>query len=197
MMVMDDPSTLPSSIPASLADLDGSPARAAPPPCNGHSDPDADAEPEPAAAAAPPPSSPCLFFDLLTWDLRYYIYQLAFSGRVLHVYLLYRRGQQPDPRWRKGHAPIPAWFPNSPSVSPMDPPFADASIAPQWYWWSCVCGPDDLPAASKRRARKDDAAWLGRQMTLRDACPKGFFQVSDARETILGVSGWLRSCRRA
>lgn len=137
---------------------------------------------------ARPSTRAAAFFDILTWDLRYHIYQLAFGGRVVHVYLLYRRGLQADPRWRRGHAPIPAWFPNSPGVSVMDSPFADADVAPQWYWWSCVCGPDE--ASGKKGG-------IGSRMALRTACPRGFFQSDDARDAVLGVSGWLRSCRRA
>ncbi|GKT52963.1 hypothetical protein ColTof4_13066 [Colletotrichum tofieldiae] len=125
------------------------------------------------------PKSP--FFEVLTPDLRYYIYQLAFGRRILHLYLLYRRSLQPDVRWRKGHQPVPAWYPHSPGVSPMDPPFADASMTPQWYWWSCVCGPEDRRLETK----------------LSDQCPRGFFQTCGPKETYLGILPWLLTCRQA
>ncbi|WYZ40835.1 hypothetical protein EsH8_IV_001176 [Colletotrichum jinshuiense] len=139
----------------------------------------------PAAAISPAGSQDDVslgpFFDVLTFDLRYQIYQLAFGRKILHLYLLYRRSLQPDVRWRKGHQPVPAWYPHSPSVSPMDPPFADASMTPQWYWWSCVCGPEDRRLESK----------------LSDQCPRGFFQTCGPKETYLGVLPWLLTCRRA
>ncbi|GKT47796.1 uncharacterized protein ColSpa_07977 [Colletotrichum spaethianum] len=121
------------------------------------------------------------FFEVLTPDLRYYIYQLAFGRKILHLYLLYRRSLQPDVRWRKGHQPVPAWYPHSPGVSPMDPPFADASMTPQWYWWSCVCGPEDRRLDTK----------------LSDQCPRGFFQTCGPKETYLGILPWLLTCRQA
>ncbi|OLN83360.1 hypothetical protein CCHL11_03073 [Colletotrichum chlorophyti] len=121
------------------------------------------------------------FFEVLTFDLRYQIYQLAFGGKILHLYLLYRRSLQPDVRWRKGHQPVPAWYPHSPGVSPMDPPFVDATMKPQWYWWSCVCGPEDRKLETK----------------LSDQCPRGFFQTCGPKETYLGVLPWLLTCRRA
>ncbi|KAF9873075.1 hypothetical protein CkaCkLH20_09585 [Colletotrichum karsti] len=121
------------------------------------------------------------FFEVLTFDLRYQIYQLAFGGKILHLYLLYRRSLQPDVRWRKGHQPVPAWYPHSPGVSPMDPPFVDASMTPQWYWWSCVCGPEDRRLETK----------------LGDQCPRGFFQTCGPKETYLEVLPWLLTCRRA
>ncbi|KAL0932171.1 uncharacterized protein CTRU02_213124 [Colletotrichum truncatum] len=121
------------------------------------------------------------FFEVLTFDLRYQIYQFAFGSKTLHLYLLYRRSLQPDVRWRKGHQPVPAWYPHSPSVSPMDPPFVDATMTPQWYWWSCVCGPEDRKLETK----------LGYQ------CPRGFFQTCGPKETYLGILPWLLTCRRA
>ncbi|KAK1470398.1 hypothetical protein CTAM01_16833 [Colletotrichum tamarilloi] len=121
------------------------------------------------------------FFEVLSSDLRYQIYQLAFGRKILHLYLLYRRSLQPDVRWRKGHQPVPAWYPHSPSVSPMDPPFADASMTPQWYWWSCVCGPEDRKLETK----------------LSDQCPRGFYQTCGPKETYLGILPWLLTCRRA
>ncbi|KAK6209778.1 hypothetical protein QIS74_11362 [Colletotrichum tabaci] len=121
------------------------------------------------------------FFDVLTPDLRYYIYQLAFGRKILHLYLLYRRSLQPDVRWRKGHQPVPAWYPHSPGVSPMDPPSADASMTPQWYWWSCVCGPENRCLETK----------------LSDQCPRGFFQTCGPKETYLGILPWLLTCRQA
>ncbi|KAF5501585.1 hypothetical protein CGCS363_v006281 [Colletotrichum siamense] len=121
------------------------------------------------------------FFEVLTFDLRYHIYQLAFGSKILHLYLLYRRSLQPDIRWRKGHQPVPAWYPHSPGVSPMDPPSVDASMTPQWYWWSCVCAPDDRKLETK----------------LGDQCPRGFFQTCGPKETYLGILPWLLTCRRA
>ncbi|TDZ24021.1 hypothetical protein Cob_v003338 [Colletotrichum orbiculare MAFF 240422] len=125
--------------------------------------------------------SPGPFFEVLTFDLRYHIYQLAFGSKILHLYLLYRRGLQPDVRWRKGHQPVPAFYPHSPGVSCMDPPSADASTAPEWYWWSCVCAPENRNLETK----------------LGDQCPRGFFQSCAPKETYLGVLPWLLTCRRA
>ncbi|KAF6820084.1 hypothetical protein CPLU01_12858 [Colletotrichum plurivorum] len=138
-------------------------------------------EAAPVEAQAGTEASPGPFFDVLTWDLRYQIYQIAFGGRILHLYLLYRRSLQPDVRWRKGHQPVPAWYPHSPGVSTIDPPFADASMTPQWYWWSCVCGPEDRNLETK----------------LTHQCPRGFFQTCGPKETYLGIMSWLLTCRRA
>src|SRR5687768_2447903 len=51
-----------------------------------------DMDSQPAAeAVAHDGSLASPFFQLLTFDLRYHIYSLAFGNRILHLYLLYRR----------------------------------------------------------------------------------------------------------
>ncbi|OHE94179.1 hypothetical protein CORC01_10517 [Colletotrichum orchidophilum] len=187
------PRVVPRDTPLTAPDADAAPATAIKGDDRAEAHPHADADAGsqiPLAIRTRPPSREVKkratgfagpFFEVLSSDLRYQIYQLAFGRKILHLYLLYRRSLQPDVRWRKGHQPVPAWYPHSPSVSPMDPPFADASMTPQWYWWSCVCGPEDRKLETK----------------LSDQCPRGFYQTCGPRETYLGILPWLLTCRRA
>lgn len=147
------------------------------------------------------PKDWCPLFDLLTFDLRWQVYQYAFAGRVVHIYLLYSRALQSDARWRKNHQPIASWLPHSPGVvlAAADLLSTDpgSDQTKRWHWWSCVCGLDEELGGGAPRRR-------GMEMSLREPCPKGIFpresEESGTRvrdDTFLGIMGWLTSCRKA
>ncbi|KAL2753012.1 hypothetical protein ACRALDRAFT_1078024 [Sodiomyces alcalophilus JCM 7366] len=146
------------------------------------------------------PKDWCPLFDLLTFDLRWHIYQLAFPARVVHLYLLYGRMLQSEAHWRKGHRPLASWIPHSPgAVSAVDPlssgnPDAGAGQSPRWHWWSCACGLDE-------EAGLGGAPKHGMEMALPDPCPMDFSprpsEEGLREKTFLGVMGWLTSCRQA
>ncbi|ROT38167.1 hypothetical protein SODALDRAFT_351292 [Sodiomyces alkalinus F11] len=146
------------------------------------------------------PKDWCPLFDLLNFDLRWQIYQHAFAGRVVHLYLLYTRTLKSDSRWRKAHQPVVSWYPHSPGgLSTLDLLSGDPDASAEqeqsrrWHWWGCVCRLDDEICVAPRRR--------GMEMGLPDPCPQGVFFLrsgSDQRDaTCLGVMGWLTSCRQA